>query len=326
MAFTSQWTWGTINRGVGKLVSGGVLYHRNIWKLVRSRISNDSYSSELGDSATSLDGYNGGVTETISSPLVDGLTFAMTGFDGYIEVSGAGSAGVDGRYVRGDDVSGSPAWYQEGGGTGFQDAIIWGGDGTWRLYNNNINIYDSANCLVTDAPYSANASPWANDGGVLPVPSVGGGGGTWATDGGVWLPTGGLKNSFPIYTQYKTTNFPLGKTNVVWYSLTGATFGLWCSAPTTDTLAQSGGFEDEANVTNYPDGFAVASSGGSDLDGKTLEGQEAWDTNDGLASVGPTQVSLDCTDDDQIYDEQSVGWYKQVQTWEFIDAWTPVLS
>lgn len=75
MASTSEWSWISINRETDISVSGGVFSSRPNWSMARSRISNDTYSGQLGESATSLSAYNGGVTETVSVPVINYLSF-----------------------------------------------------------------------------------------------------------------------------------------------------------------------------------------------------------------------------------------------------------
>jgi hypothetical protein len=75
MASTSEWSWISINRETDISVSGGVFSSRPNWSMTRSRISNDTYSGQLGESATSLSAYNGGVTETVIVPVINYLSF-----------------------------------------------------------------------------------------------------------------------------------------------------------------------------------------------------------------------------------------------------------
>jgi hypothetical protein len=98
MAFTTEWEWQTVDRRKDMSVSfSGVETFRENWTLVRTRISNDTFTSELGDTeGTSLTAKNGGVTETIAVP---------SGYN-FITASGATLAGLDGKdwysagYVR----------------------------------------------------------------------------------------------------------------------------------------------------------------------------------------------------------------------------------
>ena len=75
MADTTNWEWININRSQDVTISIGSTLTRNNWVLTRKRISDASYSSELGDTSSSLSGYNGGVTETVTPPLTDVINF-----------------------------------------------------------------------------------------------------------------------------------------------------------------------------------------------------------------------------------------------------------
>jgi len=67
--FKSEWEWVNIARGLDYSAQNGVSTKRNNWVLTRSRISNDSYASQLDETLFSLTAYNGGVPERI-----DGIT------------------------------------------------------------------------------------------------------------------------------------------------------------------------------------------------------------------------------------------------------------
>ena len=75
MSVTSQWEWVSINRENDISVSGGVFSSRPNWTMMRMRISSADYSGQLGETASSLSGYNGGVTETITAPTINRVTF-----------------------------------------------------------------------------------------------------------------------------------------------------------------------------------------------------------------------------------------------------------
>jgi hypothetical protein len=68
MSVTSGWMFDEIDRGYDISVSGGLTLRRNVWSISRHRISDDTYSSQLGEIAASLSGANGGVTETVQAP------------------------------------------------------------------------------------------------------------------------------------------------------------------------------------------------------------------------------------------------------------------
>jgi len=57
---------------------GATLLTRNNWVIIRKRISDDDYDSELGEEESSLSAYNGGVTETIAGPVISGYTIGPT--------------------------------------------------------------------------------------------------------------------------------------------------------------------------------------------------------------------------------------------------------
>lgn len=68
MSVTSGWEWQTIDRREAAVSIEPIYIYRPNWTLVRTRISDAAYSSELGDTTSSLSGLNGGVTETITPP------------------------------------------------------------------------------------------------------------------------------------------------------------------------------------------------------------------------------------------------------------------
>lgn len=76
MAVTSNWEWLGVDRGIQTSMSGSTLFTREQWTLRRKRISDDVYVDELGDSASSLAGENGGITETITAPTLPIVTFS----------------------------------------------------------------------------------------------------------------------------------------------------------------------------------------------------------------------------------------------------------
>lgn len=75
MAVTSEWEWVGINRTQDITISGGILTKRNNWTATRKRISNDTFVSSLGTTATSLSAYNGGTIETVTAPNISVVLF-----------------------------------------------------------------------------------------------------------------------------------------------------------------------------------------------------------------------------------------------------------
>ena len=70
MAFTSEWEWASAARSYSTSFGGGAYNKADPITLIRSRISNAAYSSQEGAQSASLDGENGGVTETIAAPTL----------------------------------------------------------------------------------------------------------------------------------------------------------------------------------------------------------------------------------------------------------------
>ena len=102
MAFTPDWMWRVVDRRKDYSVTAGVESFRENWMLSRYRVSDQAYSSELGDTSSSLAGENGGVTETIAVP---------TGYT-YLSFSGANypyTAGVE-FYSAGYSRNGQSAY------------------------------------------------------------------------------------------------------------------------------------------------------------------------------------------------------------------------
>lgn len=75
MAVTSQWEWASINRAKDFTIVNSQNVFRENWSIERFRISDDTYSSQLGESATSITAYNGGVTETVNCPTYPAYSF-----------------------------------------------------------------------------------------------------------------------------------------------------------------------------------------------------------------------------------------------------------
>jgi len=100
MAFTSEWVWGNISRNNDLVVVDGAYGEKGNWSMTRSRWSNDAYSSDLGDWELSLSAKNGGVTETITSPLSS---------DAYGLKFSASTAWTLSGYIW-DELTGATAW------------------------------------------------------------------------------------------------------------------------------------------------------------------------------------------------------------------------
>ena len=65
--FTSEWEWASLARNYNTSFSGGVWTERTPEVVQRSRWSDEAYSSEKGTTSSSLSGFNGGITETITA-------------------------------------------------------------------------------------------------------------------------------------------------------------------------------------------------------------------------------------------------------------------
>jgi len=81
MAVTSNWEWTQIQRTTQQSYVGTLLFKKRVWSLERKRTSNDTFSSLIDTTATSLSAYNGGVTETISCPTTNYVTFTSISAD-----------------------------------------------------------------------------------------------------------------------------------------------------------------------------------------------------------------------------------------------------
>jgi hypothetical protein len=79
MAVTSEWEWENVTRARDYTISRNINFFRENWVLARKIISNDTFSSELGATASTLSAYNGGVTETISPPSFSFFKFTSSG-------------------------------------------------------------------------------------------------------------------------------------------------------------------------------------------------------------------------------------------------------
>jgi hypothetical protein len=322
MAVTSGWSWKNIIRGVNVNVYAGITRTRNNWTLNRARISNDTYSSQLLERATSLDAANGGVTETISAPSVNSVTFVTTGYPDKIIVSG--SAFDTGTYVRGANSGGYVAWY-----IGTASTMRWSST-RWEILHGIQSYYLSDPCSVTDMPFSAAAKPWVKN--LAPsgnAPTVTDGGGYWAgAAGSKWIETGFERGGYPVYIIFDKTNSPLPYLqNVVWLSTTGTTAGKWCAAASTLDDVEQNSFLDEAKAANYANGYAVASTSGyTSINGIVFVGAGGWLGVDATATLGTNQISMVCESDEQAYDQNGVDWYTQRQRWTYIDSWVRRVS
>tara|TARA_R100000750_G_scaffold58820_1_gene46805 strand:+ start:1544 stop:2326 length:783 start_codon:yes stop_codon:yes gene_type:complete len=95
--FTSNWEWVSLARNFNTSFGGGVWNEKTPQVVQRFRWSDEAYSSEEGDTSSSLSGENGGVTETIS----------------------AGTLADVGRFDDSENwVSTSSNWVQSGGHNG----------------------------------------------------------------------------------------------------------------------------------------------------------------------------------------------------------------
>lgn len=82
MAVTTNWVWESINRNRDYSIVDNTEFYRENWQVVRYRISDAAYVSELGDTSSSLPGYNGGVTETVTPPSYSVLTCPGASYNG----------------------------------------------------------------------------------------------------------------------------------------------------------------------------------------------------------------------------------------------------
>ena len=78
MPITSQWSFASLNRNRSTVLSGSAFLSTSAYSITRFRTSDDTYASQVGDAVQSLSGYNGGVTETITTPAIEGSRFATT--------------------------------------------------------------------------------------------------------------------------------------------------------------------------------------------------------------------------------------------------------
>ena len=71
MAVTSNWEWGsmptTLDTNITAVSGVSVYLVKKTDSYSRSRISNDVYVTELGDTAATISGFNGGVTATVTA-------------------------------------------------------------------------------------------------------------------------------------------------------------------------------------------------------------------------------------------------------------------
>ena len=326
MAVTSNWEWESISRGIDTNVFAGIVRTRNNWSLTRKRVSDEAYASELGDTATSLDGFNGGVTETIVSPSINALSFGnIVGgdFPATVTVSGAGRSASNGVYSYvGLDAFSQPKWMKG------SDLIRWNYSGSTS--NDFWEIDSTYNTTPTGT--GDGHMPWDDDltwvdiyGGMYnPVPSSivpNDVSASWASAGDVWLETGYKRGGHPVYI-LQGKNHPVEyKRNVCWLSTSGATVA-WCMSAFAQDEIENNSFED--NYANLSDDYAIGSlTGYSSIDGIVLEGYSGGIYNgfDATASLGSTQIPLLCTADNQSYPSKSVDWFTQTQNWTYVDSW-----
>ena len=111
MAVTTEWMWQSINRNRDYSIVSGSEFYRENWQLVRYRVSDAAYTSQLGSTASSLSAENGGVTESVTAPTEDVLTMLNEG-GAVTWISGSDYDDYT-FYPCPIEHDGNPIWYSE---------------------------------------------------------------------------------------------------------------------------------------------------------------------------------------------------------------------
>ena len=324
------WFWEQIDQRAETTPLGGAIWSRNNWNLARFRRSNAAFASELNDTADSLTANNGGVDEVVSAPSdVGALEFDFSGIGyNYPTVSGAGTTAVNGAY-SGLGTLNSNTMYDYGG------YYIWFsiGSGGWNLSASagGVALY-KATCSDTSGiadfdPWDASLT-WTVGTGAASAPTLAGTAGSlacWGATGDRWVQSGVLHNGLPVYVPYRQPNrvYP-GYVNAAWYSKTGISDGKWCIAPMLPSEISGNSFEDEANITNYPDAYARSTTESTSIDGLVFDGYADWsdiDANCEATAGGTVQMFFVCVSDKRTYPNPFTDHYLQRQEWEYQDNW-----
>lgn len=241
MAVTTGWMWQSINRNRDYSIVNGSEFFRENWQLVRYRVSDAAYTSQLGSTASSLSADNGGVTESVTAPTEDVLTIVNTSS----QITWSGGANYDDYtfYPCPLEHDGNPIWYSETPAQATTD-------------NGNVdNTY---------------------------VPVVG-----------------------------------YNKVNALWYVVleprATATSGLL----TYSTIAGYGEHNVSPNLAATSNGWT---SDSGDATSPVYVDTIPNPDEDVVVEV-ETNANFRCISDLQSYNQQSVDWYTQIQTWTAVTRW-----
>jgi hypothetical protein len=149
----------------------------------------------------------------------------------------------------------------------------------------------------------------------------------WTLNTVTWVETGRIVNSRVTYRMESgATNIPnASKTNVVFYgsndvyAATGDQRWMCVEADTVDVdnLTWGTTLSSYSNHTvSQAESPVSINSVNFEIDGGTFHGESR-----AFTGTWPVTGSFLCTGDNQVYDQKSVDWFKQVQTWSFKDSW-----
>jgi len=324
MSVTSNWSWSVINRGKDISTSGGVQLERNNWTLTRTRISDDVYTSELGDISASLSGFNGGVTETVAAPVREVVKFdtARNWVRTTDEFVDAGY-NVNGRraYVQAfgtDNIPNPNMWkviwcvFQTGSTTGgrWVCAELSGID----ISNKVFASYDEGDVLVNYARGQNAAVYFDRTEFLKPEGLTTNGSSSPSFDKRWWYDSNETQNGEAVYWNgFETT------AEAIWYDganwiiseksdVGGTPTNYFSNSTLTGTYTASGGWSGSPQV-----------SSGVRFD-PGLNPSETF-VGESYASISSESGDLYCTSDVQSYQPQGVDWYTQTQTWTYRDEW-----
>lgn len=322
MSFTSEWVWNLIDKKKETSAAGGILFQRNAWNVSRSRFSDAAHDSELGETSASLDGENGGVTETTDGPTRPGVSFPTTQ-----------------NWVRSTDQ-----FLDSGMRVNERRVYIQDFDTTSLLNPNKIKVVFAAidaalasRCLwvVTEfAPLDiteAFLAPLTNttiptnralqgllgftinsDVGLFPDGYTAEGVTSPNINQNLFFDSYATLNGQPIYWNAISGGHSLwydGADYIISLSTTvnASPSNYWSSATLVGTYSPAGGNTGSPVVTK---GLKMVAAG-------------SW-SGTNYSIISGLQGKFHCVKDSQDYSDRSVPWYMQTQEWEYKDEWVVV--
>jgi len=144
----------------------------------------------------------------------------------------------------------------------------------------------------------------------------------WSTPTMEWVETGRIINGQPTYRpNYGEANVPVStKTNVAYFWERSGQDDFWyvveAETAEVDSLSWS------ATPTDFPNRSGTPDVSSNEIDGKVFNNPAGTFTGIGTAYFEAATAEFFCSADNQVYQQQSVDWFTQVQNWIYKDSWT----